>query len=116
MRILVIDDEPIRIANLIDAGHTVCIAHTQNQIIFWLQYGPWDLIILDHDLYMPYNGTDVCIQHGKSILSLNCPIRIWSHNPEGAKRMKACLEDTAKYYDINYDIHISPWGTEETDI
>ena len=57
MRILFIDDEPIRALPLINDGHEVFIAHGQEQIEVMLTQ-KYDLICLDHDMPL-MNGMDV---------------------------------------------------------
>lgn len=116
MRILVIDDEPQRTRGLVKAKHFVAVAHTMEQIQFWLRNGPWDQIILDHDLCCKYDGFDLCKEYGTEYISFGCPIRIWSCNPVGAKKMLFHLEDIAKELDIDVKIDAYPFGSSEDDI
>lgn len=103
-RFLVIDDEPVRAQKMVRAGHFVAIAHTYDQIRFWLKNGPWDQIILDHDLSMPYDGRKVCEDFGLGFLYFGCQIRIWSMNLVAAPQMRSILLDIARHYDLDADV------------
>jgi CheY-like chemotaxis protein len=90
MKILVIDDDPMRANNFVNLGHDVKIAHGFDQISFWLDHGPYDLICLDHDMPM-MNGLSVIKAFGGSLCWY--PVCLWSQNAEKRTEMLKVLEE-----------------------
>jgi DNA-binding response OmpR family regulator len=113
-RILVIDDDPKRAMGLLRQGHFVAIAHTFDQIEFWLKNGPWDQICLDHDMGW-IDGMKVLGRHGEDILSFDCPVRIWSHNHEGAAKMFKHLRILAEECDLPEEVSVMPFNDHRDD-
>jgi two-component SAPR family response regulator len=102
MKILVMDDVPSRVVDLVREGHDVKTAETITHFRFWWQeVDDWkpDIICLDHD--MPYiDGTD---------LVTLCPdlayevVWVWSHNGPAAKLMENRLRQV--YEDADIVVH-----------
>lgn len=93
MRILFIDDEPIRL-QLVPKQHRsdIYVAHGMDQISYYLTHSglDFDLICCDHD--MPaLDGTQVC---NMFLLDRSIPVVVHSANTAGApQRMLSILED-----------------------
>ena len=106
MKVLIIDDEPIRAHPVMNAGHDVRIAHGHEQIKFWLQNKHWtpDIICLDNDMPL-MSGKDVAYHFGDELFYRR--VRVWSRNNIAAPEIKRILLDKALEYCID---------EEETDI
>lgn len=107
MRVLIIDDDPVRAIPVLKAGHDVKIAHGFDQIDFWLKCKHWypEIICLDHDMpQMP--GLEV-VGHFVDELWWRT-VRIWSCNHIAAPIMKDHLLDAAKAEEMEgiFDVHI----------
>ena len=88
LKILVIDDYPMRARDFVRQGHDVRVAQGFEQIKFWLQEvaKDWrpDIVFLDHDMPL-MNGMDVI--KGFSADLLMCPVVIWSLNSVAVDHM-----------------------------
>jgi DNA-binding NtrC family response regulator len=102
MRILIIDDDPVRAKPVMAAGHDVRIAHGFKQVKFWLQNPHWhpDMICLDNDMPL-MSGLDVVQQFGDDMVPL--PVRVWSRNNVAAPRIRDNLIDKFLEFDIDPD-------------
>jgi CheY-like chemotaxis protein len=89
MKILFIDDEPIRALTLIKDGHQVFIAHGQDQIEIMLTQ-KYDLICLDHDMPL-MNGMDVVTKILPNFP--NCRTVVHSTNAPAATGMVTALKE-----------------------
>lgn len=91
MKILFVDDEPIRAKNY-TTFWDVYYAHGADMIGAYLSTHRFDLIMLDHD--MPrINGQGVIHMFQEAFHIQNCPIVIHSANSIGAQEMFKLLDD-----------------------
>lgn len=105
MRILVIDDEPVRAQFLLFGGHThdVKVACGRSQVGFhlemWRRWSP-ELICLDHD--MPgFNGMEVVAAFPEIAATIEqAPIWVWSMNFEAAPRLRDDLARRAAEFGV----------------
>lgn len=111
-RYLVIEDSPKERCRVFNhKTEIVYIAHTLDQIAYWLTSGiVFDAIILDHDLGMKQDGTDICVSFGADIVASTNFVLIWSHNPDGAERMMRLLNAAARELGTDTVVETSPFN------
>lgn len=91
MRILFVDDEPIRARNLMKAGHDVYVTHHPDAVELYLATKTFDLVCLDHD--MPIRDGMFMVE--EFFKQRNIPVVVHSTNGAAAARMVATLEEYA---------------------
>lgn len=119
MRVLIIDDDPIRAIPVMAAGHDVKIAHGYDQVSFYLKHCKlWqpEIICLDNDMPM-MTGLDVAREFAEDLFYR--PVRIWSRNNVAAPQIKGLLLDKAMELGIDeeeLELHVIPFdaNTEPT--
>jgi len=88
VRVLFIDDEPVR-AKMIPNEHDVYIAHGGEQVGYYLHEKRYDLVCCDHDMPM-MDGLAVC---SNFLVQLNLPVIVHSQNIVCGPRMVQLLQD-----------------------
>lgn len=91
MRILFIDDEPIRARKLMKAGHDVYVTHHPDAVELYLATKTFDLVCCDHD--MPI--VDGMVIVNDFLIERGVPVVVHSTNSAAAARMVAKLEEYA---------------------
>lgn len=101
MRILFIDDEPLRAKPLLEAGFDVFITDSVQAIELYLannKWSPFDLVCLDHDFEgRDYDGNDVAREQ---LAEHSIPVVVHSCNPYGVEDIEATLKE----YSIPYTV------------
>jgi DNA-binding LytR/AlgR family response regulator len=111
MRILVIDDEPVRATELCSVGD-LRIAHGFEQVKFWLQNRHWrpEVVFLDNDMPL---ASGVSLARFFALDLVGIPVVIWSRNPVAAEEIRAVLED-ARMEEIPWQIWVKPYNSKNT--
>jgi CheY-like chemotaxis protein len=101
MRILFIDDEPIRAKPFLDAGYDVFITDDVEAIELYLEQHqriPFDLVCLDHDFEnRQYTGASVAREQ---LAHQSIPVVVHSCNPAGAESIMANFGEYGVVYTL----------------
>jgi|14BtaG_2_1085337.scaffolds.fasta_scaffold01378_10 CheY-like chemotaxis protein len=90
MRLLCIDDEPIRFAKL--ASFADCFVTDRPEVVsFYLKAYDFDAVLLDHDMPL-WTGVEVARNH---LIWRGIPVVVHSANEDGAKAIMRLLEEYA---------------------
>jgi CheY-like chemotaxis protein len=111
LKILVIDDMPMRARDFVRQGHDVRVAHGFEQVKFWIQEvaREWkpDIVFLDHD--MPQmNGVDVIQTFASDLLPY--PIVIWTTNSAASTQMYLKLLEAGTEHNTLAQVCQSPYS------
>lgn len=110
MKIFILDDDLLRlraVRHMLSGNHDWTIARSGYQTSSF--YGPYHLILLDHDLGMPVNPVNTGLSFIKAIkhmIDKHSQIVLHSWNPDGAAAMAREIQGIAPY-------ELAPFGSKK---